>query len=450
MNRGCSAAVLAVALAIPGGLPAAQPHGAEARDMALVGFHDLQGRGAYQPVIHQQNGRWIAYVGHHAGGALNPLTGAREDNGTSLIDVTDPARPRLLHHIPGGPGGEAQMVRVCSGRDLPRAARERSYLLRTLGHSAHELWDVTLPGPPQRIAVVVEGLRGTHKNWWECNTGIAYLVSGVPGWRTSRMTQVFDLGDPHQPVHLRDFGLPGQEPGATGGVPTGLHGPISTGPAGNRVYFGHGTSSAGILQIVDREKLLQGAKAPLRANLLQPQVGRYDLDANYGAHTAFPVTGMEVRGADGRMTKRDFVVVTNEALAEGCGGARQKVWIIDVTNEAKPQVASTWTLDDRIGSYCNRPGRIGAHSSHENFTDIYYRRILFIAHFNAGVRALDIRNPYQPQEIAWYVPASGGRTVTTNNVEVDDRGYIYIVDRHGLGMHVLQLTGKARQAANFR
>jgi len=444
------ALVLLVLMAMPGTALAAQPRGAEARDMALVGFHDLQGRGAYQPAIHPQNGRWVAYVGHHAGNAINPLTGAREDNGTSLIDVTDPAKPVLLHHIPGGPGGEAQMVRVCSGRDLPRAARDRTYLLRTVGHSAHEVWDVTLPGPPQRIAVVADGLHGTHKNWWECDTGMAYLVSGVPGWRTSRMTQVFDLGDPRKPVFIRDFGLPGQEPGAAGGVPTGLHGPISTGPAGNRIYFGHGTSSGGILQIVDRDKLLRGPHEPTRAHLMLPQVGRFDLDANYGAHTAFPVSGMEVTGADGRKTQRDFVVVTNEALSDGCGGPRQKVWIIDVTDEARPRVASSWALDDRVGDYCNRPGRIGAHSSHENFTPIYYRRVMFIAHFNAGVRALDIRNPYQPREFAYYVPASGGRTVTTNNVEVDDRGYIYIVDRHGLGMHILQLTGAARQVAKLR
>jgi len=422
----------------------------EARDMALVGFHDLQGRGAYQPVIHQQNGRWVAYIGHHHGGAVNPMNGVREDNGTSLIDVTDPAKPKLLHHIPGGPGGEAQMVRVCSGRDLPRAARDRTYMLRTLGHSAHEVWDVTLPGPPLRISVVADGLRGTHKNWWECDTGIAYLVSGVPGWRTWRMTQVFDLSDPAKPVHIRDFGLPGQEPGATTSVPTGLHGPISTGPAGNRVYFGHGTSTAGVLQIVDREKLLKGEKTPTRANLLQPQTGRFDLDPAYGAHTAFPLTGMEVTASDGRRSKKNFVAVTNEALSDGCGGAQQKVWFIDVTDEAKPKVASTWAFDPKPGNFCARPGRIGAHSSNENFTPIYYGRVLFIAHFNAGVRALDIRDPYKPKEIGYFVPDSNGRTVTTNNVEVDDRGYIYIVDRHGLGMHILQLTGAARQAANFR
>src|SRR6201997_5951671 len=85
----------------------------------------------------------------------------------------------------------------------------------------------------------------THKSWWECDTGIAYLVSGVEGWRVRRMTQVFDLSDPSKPVHIRDFGLIGKEPGSAGAVPTELHGPISTGPQGNRVYFGYGTNKGG-------------------------------------------------------------------------------------------------------------------------------------------------------------------------------------------------------------
>jgi len=62
---------------------------------------------------------------------------------------------------------------------------------------------------------------------------------------------------------------------------------------------------------------------------------------------------------------------------------------------------------------------------------------------------LDVPHPYQGKGTAWFVPDGRGRTVTTNNLEVDDRGYIYIVDRHGLGMHILQLTGAARQAADF-
>jgi len=39
--------------------------------------------------------------------------------------------------------------------------------------------------------------------------------------------------------------------------------------------------------------------------------------------------------------------------------------------------------------------------------------------------------------------------VATNNVEVDSRGYIYIVDRGKLGLHILALTGEARRAAKF-
>src|SRR5215475_14175259 len=79
----------------------ARGHGAEAQDMELVGHDDLQGRSAYQPTIHAQGGRVIAYVGHHGGRARNALTGVDEDNGTSIVDVTDPARPRYLAHIPG-------------------------------------------------------------------------------------------------------------------------------------------------------------------------------------------------------------------------------------------------------------------------------------------------------------------------------------------------------------
>jgi hypothetical protein len=62
-----------------------------------------------------------------------------------------------------------------------------------LGNVAHEIWDVTTPERPHLLTTVIAGLKGTHKNWWECDTGIAFLVSGVPEWRAQRMTQIYDL-----------------------------------------------------------------------------------------------------------------------------------------------------------------------------------------------------------------------------------------------------------------
>ena len=45
---------------------------------------------------------------------------------------------------------------------------------------------MTAPEKPALLTIVVKGLRDTHKNWWECDTGIAFLVSGVKGWRVAR------------------------------------------------------------------------------------------------------------------------------------------------------------------------------------------------------------------------------------------------------------------------
>ena len=449
----------------------ARGHGAEAHDMELVGHDDLQGRSAYQPTIHARGGRVIAYVGHHGGRARNPLTGADEDNGTSIVDVTDPARPRYLAHIPGPAGGSeqggAQMARVCDRNG-------RTYLLRTSGNSiagsAHEVWEVSDPARPKRISTVVSGLTSTHKNWWECDTGIAYLVSGdlakssplqvgPSGWRTWRMTKIYDLADPARPVFIRDFGLAGQEPGSTGPVPVahGVHGPIVL---GNRVYFAHGTSGDGLLQIVDRQKLLTGPREPTAANLDAPEISRLWMSPNWGGHTAFPVLRVPIAdwAPNTRENVRDFVFLVSEAIANECREARHASFVVDVTTETRPFSVATFQVPEARGAFCRRGGRFGPHSSSESFAPIFYKKLVFVAYFNAGVRAVDIRDPYAPREAAFYIPATTERTaercvteparsckvaIQTNNVEADERGFVYLADRANTGLHIVRLTGDA-------
>ena len=454
------------------GLLTAAPAAERKSNMELVGYSDLQARSAYQPVIQKQGDRWIAYVGHHAGVQPNPLTGQDEPNGTSVVDVTDPKHPKYIAHIPGegGGGGEAggaQMVRACAGADLPRADKNKFYLLRSYGSSAHEVWDVTDPAKPSRLTVVVSGLRDTHKSWWECDTGIAYLVSGAPNWRAKRMAQIYDLSDPAHPVFIRNFGLPGQQPGARGQTPEDLHGPMSAGPKGNRVYFAYGNSRNGVLEIVDREKLLKGPPEPTDENLMYPVVARVDYPDDVGAHTAFPMMRVPMteftKQSKGEV--KDYLALVGETVANECQEYRQMVRFVDITQEKASVGVSTWTVPEASGNFCSAGGRFGAHSSNENMTPIYYNRILFLAFFNAGVRAIDVRNPLQPKEIGYYIPATTDKTdkrcagrgaeqhckiaIQTNNVEVDDRGYIYAADRANTGLHILALTGAARQIADF-
>lgn len=468
-------------LALTTGAPAQAPKigdAPEAKNMRLVGYNDLQARSAYQPIIHKQGSRYIAYIGHHGGTQavpkpVNPLNGQAEFNGTSIIDVTDPKQSKYLKHIPGleglGEAGGGQMVRACDGRSLPKGDPNAVYLLRSFGGQAHEIWNVADPANPVIVSRMLSG-KDTHKNWWECETGVAYLVSGLESWRTRRMTEVYDLSDPAKPVKIREFGLAGQHPGATGAVPTELHGSISTGPQGNRVYFAYGTNKGGVLQIVDREKLLNGPKDPTPENLKYPEIGRLDLLPLNGVHTAIPLGKVKISefAKDLAGGIRDIVMIVNESLVNECQDreTRQMVFFVDATVESRPMVVSNFNVPEASGNFCTRGGRFGAHSANESTALVFHKKLAFVTWFNAGVRAIDIRDPYSPKEAGYFIPPITEATsqrcikvdgqdrcktaIQSNNVETDDRGYIYVVDRANTGMHILEVTGEARSVAGLQ
>src|SRR5438105_2949951 len=128
-----------------------------------------------------------------------------------------------------------------------------------------------------------------------------------------------------------------------------------------RVYLGDGTGANGIVKIVDREKLLRGPREPTNENLIYPQITRLDLPPDVGAHTAFPLLGMDVaefgmqkeptgrRGAPPPATgdhehevsvpanqtqaRRDFIAVVGETLANECRENRQMLRMLDATVE---------------------------------------------------------------------------------------------------------------------
>ena len=92
------------------------PRADEASHVELVGYHDLQGRESLvvTTLADDANGAW-AYVGHHESfwdgkPKLNPITGHMEWNGTSILDVADPAQPKLVWHIPNDSNRNSRSV----------------------------------------------------------------------------------------------------------------------------------------------------------------------------------------------------------------------------------------------------------------------------------------------------------------------------------------------------
>src|SRR4030095_9521753 len=139
------------------------------------------------------------------------------------------------------------------------------------------------------------------------------------------------------------------------------------------------------------------AKQKLPANVPVPGGGH-----DHGESVAIPTA----------QAHRDFIAVVSESLANECQEPRQMVRMVDITFESTPVGVSTWTVPEASGNFCSRGGRFGSHSSQESFTPIYYGRVLFVTFFNAGLRALDIRDPFNIKEIGYNIaeaPTSGAR-----------------------------------------
>ena len=222
------------------------------------------------------------------------------------------------------------------------------------------------------------------------------------------------------------------------------------------------SDKGGFLQIVDRDKLLNGPKEPTPENLRYPEISRMSMSGFNGAHTTFPMLKMPIAEfAHDKEPSRDIVMIVDEEIVNECAEPRQMVWFVDVTIENRPMVISSYTAKEADGNFCQRGGRFGSHSSNESMAPIYFKKMAFISFFNAGVRALDIRDPYHPTEVGYFIPSITANTdkrcvkidgkdrckvaIQTNNVETDERGYIYIVDRANTGLHILELTGEARK-----
>jgi hypothetical protein len=123
------------------------------------------------------------------------------------------------------------------------------------------------------------------------------------------------------------------------------------------------------------------------------------------------------------------------------------------------------SVPEADGNFCARGGRFGSHSSNESMAPVFYKKLAFVTWFNAGVRAIDIRDPYHPKEVGHFIPAITAATdkrcikvngedvckvaIQSNNVETDDRGYIYVVDRANTGLHILELAGPPRAIAGL-
>ena len=193
---------------------------------------------------------------------MNPITGKMEFNGTSILDITDPANPSYVWHIPNETNRNSRSMSVVydykfdgSGRDyLIRnsealtAGRDRHrpqvpdlrYHQRATPTPRRSRWSPRLPA--RRANSCGPGCGGTfilraHKGWWSQETGYFYAASGEPGFRNI-VVQIFDLKDPKAPKLVGRAWIPGLKDGEPGYEGQYSHHPIVDEP-NKRMYVGY-------------------------------------------------------------------------------------------------------------------------------------------------------------------------------------------------------------------
>jgi hypothetical protein len=140
---------------------------------------------------------------------------------------------------------------------------------------------------------------------------------------------------------------------------------------------------------------------------------------------------------------KSLLVVSDESVREAAKDWPKLVWIVDARRDDKLVPISTCPLPP-VKKFAGRGGRFGAHNLHENRPGGWISEDVVVGtFFNGGVRAFDVRDPFQPKEVAAFVPPalrkSPVKASQLNDVLIDERSILYTVDRIIGGLYVLEL-----------
>jgi hypothetical protein len=362
----------------------------------VLAQHDLAGRGDGMQVLRSDD---VVYVGHTG------TTGA----GTSILDVSDERSPRLVTQWDAPANSHTHKVQVADGLLL---VNHEKFPYRTpptgpvsAGLAVYALDD---PTAPEQIGFWDCGGLGVHRVVW---TGgrYAHMSATPPGFR-DRIWVVVDLVDPARPVEVGRWWWPGQAleevPGWPAGQRYAAHHALVD---GERAYLGFDDAGMVVLDISD---------------ITRP-VFVQRLDWGGGAtHTCLPLAG------------RQLVVVTDEQQHDGPHAPERTIRLVDVSGD--PAVVGKV---ETPSGFDVLPMRFGAHNLHENRAGSYRsEQLVFATWFSAGLRVYDLSDAAAPVEIAHWVaaPPAGQAVAQANDLWVDEGGLVWVTDRIGGGLTVLE------------
>ena len=433
------------------------PHQAPvlSRNLTRLSHFDLPGAG--QVYV---SGKY-AYVGHVTN---------KEGLGTSILDISDPKNPKLLSQVSAGdPDSHSHKARVIGdimivnseqngsaiGRKADELPKLRAALRAALGRDPNhaeladklgvkaadipaveaaeknkyeaggfKIYDVSDRTKPKLIHFQKTHGRGVHR--FDMDANYAYISTEMPGY-VGNILVVYDIRNPASPQEVSRWWLPGQhidggEKPTWSGRQHRLHHALRQ---GNRMWAGCWHGGVRVIDVSDIRK---------------PQtIGEY----NY--HPPFPEpshTFMGVPPIDGRQIAvaidEEDHAHSAEEMEKRRGRPHGCMWVFDVTDLKKIQPLAIYEVSELDSPWSRAaPGRFGAHQFQEHMKG--GDTLIYCAWFAGGLRIVDIADPTAPREVGHYIPepAAGKACPQSNDVDVDERGLIYLGDRYN-GFDILE------------
>jgi hypothetical protein len=406
-----------------------------------------------------------AYVGHIPN---------KDKLGTSIIDIADPANPKLAGTVTlDDPASHSHKVRVAGdimvvnhernmtavGRraeQMPGVRRELSAALGrepTRGELAVRLniteanvveieeaeknpyrnggfrtYDIADKSKPKLIHHQFTGGIGVHR--FDMDERYAYISTEMEGY-IGNILVIYDMKNPAKPEEVSRWWMPGQhiaagEKPSWSGKRHRLHHALRF---GNEMWA---SCWHGGFRVVDI------------ADIAKPKTV-----ASYNYHPPFPepthtVMPIPVENAGRRIAisidEEDHAQNADEEQARR-GRLHAGMATFDVTDLAHVKPLGLFEVSELDSPFARKPGaRFGAHQFHERPTGTLVHAVWF----SAGLRIVDVADPSSPREVGHFIPepVAGKAAPQSNDVVLDERGLIYIVDRMN-GFDVLEFSGTA-------
>jgi hypothetical protein len=392
----------------------------------LLAQHELGGFGGMgegMAVQIAKDGRRILWLAHESA-----------PKNFTAVDVSDPRMPKVVVQT-----DLPQSYMRSNSLELTGDILAVAYQTQKTGQkpAGFELFDISNPEEPRSISFFDASgphSRGVHQLWF-CDGEYVHMASGAADFTPThelddQFYRIVDVRNPSKPVEAGRWWLPGTRRDDSA-PPPARHTPFDKGNRAHntnvypqrpdRCYLGYIDAGMFIMDIADK------------AN--PKPIARWDNSPPYTGftHTVLP------------LFERSLLVVTDESTEDNAADWPKLVWILDAREERNPIPIATCPAPP-VDAYKGRGGRFGAHNLHENVplpTSWHSDTIILGTFFNGGLRAYDISNPYQPKEVAAFVPPAPSLAapgaIQLNDVFVDEREIVYTVDRHSGGLYILAM-----------